>query len=142
MNLDVIHNRRRVSVMEPFTLKGKPRCQAVTPANSWYPHQCERAATYFEPHRDRVFLYPEDVLFGYCSQHSMTKNHREQDAKDARRQRTLEARVEATRRLNLRDKLFSELMHALVNGEDPDVDEAQEQLEKEGFRLTDFRLER
>lgn len=141
MNLTVFYSRygKTRAIAEPRTKSGKPRCQMTVTNVGIGQKQCDRPASFFEPHHDRPFkhspsrkttayidgkarqLYGDDVLFGYCKQHSMTVHDEEYNARaEASRQRQAAAKAR-NERINEQQAAFKNLIIALEKGNDSGV---------------------
>jgi len=158
MNLTVNHNNRRNHpvIGEAFTRFKKPRCQMFLSGEWGYWSQCQRPAVAFEPHHDKpwkygkvqrtktyngAFLYGEDVLFGYCKQHSMAENHRLIEAEEeATRVRVARETMEMNRK-NRRRKMFDTMIAAIDDGDIDGIYTAFNALVDDGVRLRNIRVD-
>lgn len=137
MNLNVYRHGSygKITVMLPYTAKGKPRCQQEISTGLSYYNQCDRPASFFEPHHPRLYkhsppektvrttytengtekrqVYADDVLFGYCRMHSLTLHEEQYNREQERARAITAANKEARRRKQTREAMFNNMMNAI-----------------------------
>lgn len=130
MNLSLVHTRKGVSVAQPFTRNGKPRCQMEVSNDGWWLKQCERPASFFEPHHQPIHkgtvpsktyksrskqqqLYSDDILFGYCKQHSYTEAMKRWKAYERERLHIAKAQKERQLKTQERQDMFKAMIASL-----------------------------
>lgn len=160
MNLNVYkpssYYGRRV-VMLPYTAKGKPRCQQTISTGWSHYNQCDRPASFFEPHHERLYkhsparkttrrmravggyeerqIYADDVLFGYCRMHSMTLHEERRKAQEEADAQAHAARKTVVERKNYRETLFENMMLAIENDDFETAKNIFTRMREEGFTI-------